>query len=83
MSDRTELDRADQLKQEGARLRRQSAQLASFVAATEEEVADTLEKVAENRPPHDAQRLIAMAEEARQYAAKERERSAEYDKPPA
>lgn len=81
MPDHPELDRALDLKQEGARLRRQAARLASFVAATEEEVADTLEKVAEHRPPADAERLIAMAREAREYAARERDRSADYDRP--
>jgi hypothetical protein len=42
------------------------------VAATAEEIADTLEKIAEHRPAADAERLRAEAESARQYAAKER-----------
>ena len=49
----------------------QVAGLGSSVAATEEELADTLEEVAEHRPAADAERLWDEAESARQYAAKE------------
>jgi hypothetical protein len=59
-------------------LRRQSAELAGAIASTEEQVADTLDRVAEHRPPHDADRLHAQATEARDYASKERRRAAEY-----
>jgi hypothetical protein len=62
-------------------LRRQAANLAGSIASTEERVADTLEKVADHRPPDDAKRLRARADEARTYAAKERHRAAEYSKP--
>jgi hypothetical protein len=55
-----------------------SAELAGAIASTEEQVADTLDRVAEHRPPHDADRLHAQATEARDYASKERRRAAEY-----
>ena len=58
---------------------RRAAEVASFVAATEEKVASTLEKVAEHRAPHDAMRLRAKAQDAREYAAKVRDRSTSYD----
>ena len=43
-------EHAEHVQQEATRLRHKIAQLACSVAATEEEVADTLEKVAEHRP---------------------------------
>ena len=53
-------------------IRNQAAGLGSSVAATEEEVADSLEEVAEHRPAADAEPLRDEAESARQHAAKER-----------
>jgi hypothetical protein len=53
-------------------IRNQAAGLGISVAATEEEVADTLEEVAEPWPAADAERLRDEAESARQHAAKER-----------
>ncbi|HEY2261127.1 MAG TPA: hypothetical protein VGI96_00720 [Streptosporangiaceae bacterium] len=49
------------------------------MAATEEQVAVTLDKVAEHRPETDAERLRAQAEEARRFAAQERDLSVKYD----
>jgi hypothetical protein len=50
----------------------QAAGLGGSGAATEEEVADTLEEVAGHRPAADAERLRDEAGSARQHAAKER-----------
>jgi hypothetical protein len=75
---RTEEERAEHLAQEVVRLRRRIAELASFLAATEERVAATLEKVAQRRPPPAAERLRAQADEARRYAAVGRDRSMKY-----
>jgi hypothetical protein len=72
----------DRFSGQAEALRRQSAELAGAIAATEEQVADTLDKVAEHRPPHDADRLHAQATEARDYASKERRRAAEYSPQP-
>ena len=52
--------------------------MAMAVAVAEEWLADTLERVAEHRFPHDAERLRAQATKAREYAAKERDRAAHY-----
>jgi hypothetical protein len=65
-------------REQHAELRRRMAEVAGSVAATEEKIAATLDEVAKFRPPHDAERLNAKAEEARQYAAKERDRSASF-----
>jgi hypothetical protein len=46
---------------------------------TEEQVAGTLEKVAENRSPPDDERLRAQADQARRHAAKERDLSTRYN----
>ncbi len=43
-------ERAERIERETARLRRRGAELAASLAATEEQVADTLEEVAEHRP---------------------------------
>lgn len=68
-----------QQREQQAELRRRMAEVAGYVAATEEKVAATLEEVAKHRAPHDAERLTAKAEEARRYAAKERDRSVNFD----
>jgi hypothetical protein len=73
-----EQEKADHLERKGDRLRRRAAELASAVAATEEQVADTFEEVARRRPPPDAERLRAETAHARRYAAKERDRTAQY-----
>jgi len=53
-------------------IRNQAAGLGNSMAATEEEVTDTLEEVVEHRPAADAERLRDEAGSARQRAAKER-----------
>jgi hypothetical protein len=53
------------MRQKAAELRRRAADLAGSIASTEEHVAATLEKVADHRPPDDAERLRARADEAR------------------
>jgi xanthine dehydrogenase YagT iron-sulfur-binding subunit len=74
-----ENERTDRIGREAARLRRQAAAAARAVAATEDQVAETFERVAEHRPDPDASRLRAKAEEARRFAAKERDLSREYN----
>jgi hypothetical protein len=66
-------------REQHAELRRRMAEVAGSVAATEEKVAATLDEAAKLRSPDDAERLSAKAEEARKYAAKERDRSAGFD----
>jgi hypothetical protein len=78
MSGRTEPERIDQLVREVTRLRRRIADVADHVSVTEEQVAGTLERVAEHRPRPDAERLRARANEARRCAAMERDLSAKY-----
>jgi hypothetical protein len=78
MSGPAEEEQDNRASREGTRLRRWSADLASAVAATEDQVADTLEQVAGHRPPSDAERLRAEADRARKYAAKERDLSLKY-----
>jgi len=58
-------------------LRRRMRDVAASVAATEDWVADTLERLARARP-HDAARLRARAAHARSFAAEERARAAQY-----
>jgi len=58
-------------------LRRRMRDVAASVAATEDWVADTLERLARARP-HDAARLQARAAHARSFAAEERARAAQY-----
>lgn len=79
MSDPTDEERAHRLGQKEAELRRRMAEMAGSVAATEEKVADTFEQVAKHRSPPDAERLRAKARDARGYAAKQRDRAANYD----
>lgn len=73
-------EQASRLEQEQVRLRQRIAELAATVATTEEAVAGTLEQTAEHRSPPDAARLRREAEEAKEYAAKERERSGTHGK---
>ncbi|HEY7260642.1 MAG TPA: hypothetical protein VH589_04055 [Trebonia sp.] len=80
MSDPVDAERVLRHKREQhAELRRRMAEVAGYVAATEEKIAATLDEVAKFRPPHDAERLNAKAEEARKFAAKERDRSASFE----
>ena len=58
-------------------LRQRMRDVAASVAATEDWIADTLERLARARP-HDAARLRARAAHARNFAAEERARAAEY-----
>ena len=64
-----------------AAMRRHLTFLASVVAATEDRVADTLERLAQTRP-RDAERLLARAAHAREYAELERARAAQFSLPP-
>jgi hypothetical protein len=57
-----------------AAARERIAGLAGDIAATEEGVADTLERMAKERPEH-AKRLLAKAAHARRFAAEERARA--------
>ena len=56
-------------------------EVASSLATSEEQVADTLEKVAEHRSSLDAERLRTLATEARRYAALQRDRSTMWKMP--
>ena len=62
-------------------LRQRMRDVAASVAATEDRVADTLERLARARP-HDAARLRARAADARSFAAEERARAVQYDASP-
>jgi primosomal protein N'' len=56
---------------------RKISRMAATVAATEEELADTFDRMAEQRPAADAERLRAKAAGARNYAARERDLAAD------
>ena len=58
-------------------LRQRMRDVAASVAATEDWIADTLERLARARP-HDAARLRARAAHARNFAAEEHARAAQY-----
>jgi hypothetical protein len=58
-------------------LRQRMRDVATSVAAIEDWIADTLERLASVRP-HDAARLRARAADARSFAAEERVRAAQY-----
>lgn len=73
----------DDLDQQREALYQRYAELAASVADIEEQIAATFERMATNRATPDAARLRAKATEARQYAAKERERSAEHGNLPS
>ncbi len=78
MSDSGHEEQARHLEEERARLRRRMGEVAASIADTEEQVAGTLEAIAERRSGPDAERLRAQAAGARDYAAKERGRAAGY-----
>jgi hypothetical protein len=59
-------------------LRQRLRETAASIAATEDRVAETLERLARDRP-HDAERLLASAADARDLAAKQRARAAQYN----
>jgi len=60
---------------DGAMLRRRLANVAASIACTEDQVAETLERMA-LALPEDARRLQAQAERARRFATVERDRAA-------
>jgi hypothetical protein len=62
-------------------LRQRIRDVAASIAATEDWVADTLERLATVRP-HDAARLRARAAHARSFAAQERAQAAQYAQRP-
>jgi hypothetical protein len=68
------------LRSVGAGLRQRLGMTAAAVAATEEQVAATLDRLARARP-HDAERLRARATQARLFAAEERDRADIYCRP--
>ena len=59
---------------DGALLRRRLADVAASIACTEDQVAETLERMA-LALPEDATRLQAQAERARHFATLERDRA--------
>jgi len=61
-------------------LRRRVADVAAEIALTEEHVAATLDRLAATRP-RDAEQLRAKARAAREFAAIERDRAADYGWP--
>jgi hypothetical protein len=73
-------ERLDRLRVVGASLRRRLGVTAASVAATEDRIADTLDRLARIRP-HDAERLRSRAAHARTFAAEERDRAARYCRP--
>ena len=77
MKDRSGDEGLARLRLIAATLRRRLGVTAASVAATEDQVADTLDHLARVRP-HDADRLRARAKHARLYAARERDRAAAY-----
>jgi hypothetical protein len=60
---------------DGAELRQRLIDVAAAIACTEEQVAETLERMA-LAVPDEAPRLLARAALARQYATQERSRAA-------
>lgn len=74
-------ERLELIWQDMAVLRERLAKLAASIVLTEERLASTLEQVARNRPSHDAERLLAKASAARQFAEEERGRAAVLDVP--
>ena len=65
----------ERLGVDGAMLRRRLANVAASIACTEDQVAETLERMA-LALPEDAMRLQAHAERARRFATLERDRAA-------
>ena len=64
----------ERLEIDGALLRRRLANVAASIACTEDQVAETLERMA-LALPEDAMRLQANAEQARHFATRERNRA--------
>lgn len=79
MRSRCDVDPLEWIREEMAALRQRLVGLAISIADTEEQLATTLENAARSRPPHDAERLLAKADAARQFALKERDWAADYD----
>jgi serine/threonine protein kinase HipA of HipAB toxin-antitoxin module len=73
-------ERLARLRVMGTSLRRRLGVTAASVAATEDRVADTLDRLARIRPD-DAERLQSRAAHARHFAAEERDRAARYCSP--
>ena len=65
---------------DGVLLRRRLADVAASIACTEDQVAETLERMA-LALPEDAIRLRAQAERARHFATLERDRAASLGQP--
>ena len=70
----------DRPRIDGARLRQCLAEVATAIACTEDQVAETLERMALVLPG-EAARLRAHATQARRYATLERSRAAKYGSP--
>jgi hypothetical protein len=70
----------ERLEIDGALLRRRLADVAASIACTEDQVAETLERMA-LACPEDATRLQAHAERARRFATEERDRAASLSLP--
>jgi hypothetical protein len=74
-------ERVEEVLALGQTLRRRLGALAASIATTEDQMAGTLERLALSRPSQ-ASRLLARATRARQYAALERDRAADYGHDP-
>ena len=70
----------DRLQVDGARLRQHFAEVATAIACTEDQVAETLERMA-LALPEDSARLRANAAQARRYATLGRGRAARFGSP--
>jgi len=68
------------LQIDGARLRQRLADVAASIASTEDQVAETMERMALVLP-YDAARLREAAARARRYARVERDRAAVFGLP--
>ena len=77
MEDSVSRARVDDILGQGLVLRHRLGAIAASIASTEEDVADTLERVAHGRP-RDAPRLLERAAQARSFAALERDRAVAY-----
>jgi len=65
----------DRRQIDGWALRQRLADVAASIACTEDQVAETMERMA-TVLPYDAARLLAHAAQARRYATMERDRAA-------
>ncbi len=70
----------DRPRSDGARLRQHLAEVAIAIACTEEQIAETLERMALVLPQN-AARLRARAAQAQRYATLERGRAAKFGSP--